>query len=364
LAGRRIRLACQCSLHRHLAARKGRIQDAQIGSGTMGGGYNKRHVKATTSSWQRLLEGEDLDGSRWDRVQFVKCDDLEVPEHGRVEVTNEGFYPSEATFKCFGARMLTGSRSSKCDFNGRWDATGSTTRRCWTLLEMLVIASVIFVAEVILFGGYYFCVMVPRDKTAPPLTATSFIPEDFHRRWTNEFIFDARDEASTQMQCFLVCPCCRLADTWRSAGQLPYHVGIIVTQVFCALTPCIGAYFRGNMRERFAIPGSRIADFLQWLCCFPFAAAQEARHVADVCHAAFFEEEAMRKENERRAEQERKHKEEIEHKTQGSRKQGGKSDTMDKAMLSLDVTRTSVLQGEFNFEPGTEKNGENGNNTV
>jgi len=321
--------------------------------------------EATTSSWQRVLTGSGLEGSRWDKVQFVKCEELEVPEHGRVEVSNGGFYPSEAKFSCGGAHILSGFSTSSCDASGKWSDFGASARRCWTLMEILIFVSTVIAIEILLFGSYYYCVMVPRDAT---LTMTSFIPEDLHRQWTTEFIFEAREEAAPQMRCFLACPCCRLADTWRAAGLLPYHFGALVTQFFCIFTPCIGAYFRGLIRDRFVIPGTRTADLLQWICCLPFAAAQEAKQMEDVCHASFHEEEAMRKEAGRKADIERKQKEEDEAEKQGRKAEG---DSAGKALQDLTsaigkptgraskerahvhrehTRKTSVLQGCFEFK--------------
>jgi len=108
-------------------------------------------------------------------------------------------------------------------------------------------------------------------------------------------ISDVKDDPNRTLNWFMCCPCCRLADTWHGAGQLPYHFGILLTQLLFPFLPCVGAYFRGAIRGRFSIRASRLSDLVTWLLCMPLAASQEAKHIDMLCAIASEEQETMRR---------------------------------------------------------------------
>merc|ERR1712100_291266 len=110
----------------------------------------------------------------------------------------------------------------------------------------------------------------------------------------------------------LLAPCCRLADTWHSVGQVNYFIGVWIPQLCCPLLPCIAAYFRNQMRRRFLVKGSITRDLFLWICCIPCVATQEAKHVDHMCDIAEEEAEVMRRSEERKKEKEKRIREEIE----------------------------------------------------
>jgi len=249
-----------------------------------------------TNAWEPVLLGRGLEGSRWDTLQFVTCAALEDPERGQVKVSNFGFYPSEATFTCSGMRIMAGARTLQCLPDGSWQGEPPT---CYAMLQLIVILSVVLVVDAAAFIGYYYCVILRR---APPLQPGTFIPEESMYRWSHELLADVKDDPKLTCLQFLFCPCCRVADTWRSMGQLPFSYGAPLLHLFLPLLPCLGTYFRQTTRARLNIRGSRLGDFVVWLCCCPCAAVQEAR-VADVLVVVCAEEaEAMRQDRLRKRE--------------------------------------------------------------
>lgn len=262
--------------------------------------------------WQRVLRGSGLGSGRWDAIRFVYCGPLQAPENGRVVITNDGYYPSEATFSCTGAQVFSGFPKITCSPEGDWYSLGESGRRCWTLTEMIICMVAFFVFELLVFGGYYFFRVLPKDKTAPPLTTESFIPEENQRGWTNDFLLDLQEETRPHLLWCIFCPCCRLADTWRGAGLVPYATSAVLTQLCCVFIPCMGAWLRASIRERLEISSRRSTDFAQWICCCCCAAAQEAKHVDDICEIALREGSALQRDLEKKAQLEAKARERVE----------------------------------------------------
>lgn len=239
--------------------------------------------EASTFEWQTVLRGTGMEGGRWDRIRFVKCADLKTPSYGTVEVTNNGFYPSEGRFSCRGARMLTGLRDVECRPDGTWNILAEASLRCWSLMEGITIIFCVVVLELFAFAAYYWTVIVQNDEIAKPIDADSIFPEDQPLKWNNDIMVDAMERAQKQMRCCICCPCCRLADTWRGVGLLSYPWGAFITQVGCCCIPCIGAHMRGRIRARFQIYSSaRFSDLAWWLLCCVFSAVQEAKHVDEM----------------------------------------------------------------------------------
>eukprot|EP00927_Polykrikos_kofoidii_P016070 TRINITY_DN17208_c0_g1_i1.p1 TRINITY_DN17208_c0_g1~~TRINITY_DN17208_c0_g1_i1.p1 ORF type:complete len:506 (+),score=63.09 TRINITY_DN17208_c0_g1_i1:174-1691(+) len=262
--------------------------------------------------WQPVLQGENLDGHRWDTVNFVRCATLQPPDYGRVEITNGGFFPSEATFQCGAARLFVGTKRSRCLADGSWTAQNAN---CWSLLELMIVASALFALELSGLTLYYYRVMLPR---APPMHMNSPLPEEFQRTW----LFEIRESVQPKIPILVVCcPCMRLADTWHGAGLLPYYFGVWVVQLLLPIVPCIGAFFRIVIRHRFGIPGRVANDFCVWLFCCPFAATQEARHVDRMC--ILTEEERICQHNEKERKQNREQKLEQQVETVREKQQSG-----------------------------------------
>lgn len=111
-----------------------------------------------------------------------------------------------------------------------------------------------------------------------------------------------RDDPNYTFLTFICCPCCRVADTWRGLGQVPFKVGAPLLHFLLPLLPCIGAFVRGNLRHRLGIPGTRFSDLTAWLCCLPCAAVQEAKTADIICQICEEEAMAMRQDQERRRE--------------------------------------------------------------
>merc|ERR1712187_844671 len=64
--------------------------------------------------------------------------------------------------------------------------------------------------------------------------------------------------------------------------------------------PCLGAYFRAQIRERFSIDGRFYADLIHWICCCPCVATQEAKHLDFMCMLAEEERVVQEQEAERK----------------------------------------------------------------
>merc|ERR1712046_182541 len=95
-------------------------------------------------------------------ISFTLCNPLQAPEHGRVVITNGGYYPSHATFTCSGARLMVGANSQSCQEDGVWPENVPT---CWPAIALVILVSGTFALELICFGTYYF--QVVRSKPPP-----------------------------------------------------------------------------------------------------------------------------------------------------------------------------------------------------
>jgi len=245
--------------------------------------------------WISVMRGTGLDGDRWDTVRFTKCSDLEAPANGRLSISNGGYYPAEATFTCNGARLLGGSSTQQCLEDGSWPAA---SKRCWSLMEMIIAVTAFGTFEFVAFALYFYFVV---SRKPGPLTVSSFIADENLGHWSTELGQGIEDkEGRAPLLWCLFCPCCRLAETWRGMGLVAFQLGGLIPQVCIAFLPCIGAWLRGNMRIRFNIEGTRSRDFLTWLCCMPCAAAQEARMQELMCELAAMEQAAMHADEERK----------------------------------------------------------------
>lgn len=256
------------------------------------------------SGWKDVLRGEGLGGSRWNAIRFVKCKDLAIPNQGTVQVTNSGYYPSEARFTCNGIRLMAGQDTSVCSIDGDWSQQAP---RCWAALELIAIATgVALLVFFWSFAYYRFVVM----KKPPALEVGTFIPGDSLGEWTTALLDDFTSDQKTILQC-LFCPCCRIADTWSQAGLLPYQFGLCLQQACCLCLPCIGALFRQRLRQRFLIRReSTVTDFASWIflsCC---SVVQEAKQVDSLCVVAC-EEEIAKNAAEKRKEEDDKRRAEA-----------------------------------------------------
>lgn len=274
----------------------------------------------SAGSWHDVLKGDQLAGESWDTVSFTICQTLPIPEYGRVEVSNGGYYPSEAKFTCSGARILLGADRQSCRVDGTWPEEIPT---CWAAIALVVLISGSFTIELVAFGTYYY--MVVRHKP-PPLASTTFLPDDELYKFNSHEIYGVRDVPEDDgsetpppnyLMHALLFPCCRIADTWHAVGQVHYFVGVWVVQLCCPFLPCIGTFFRGQMRQRFQIKGACSRDFLLWIFCIPCVVTQEAKHVDHMCDVAEEEAEVMRRAEERKQEKERRIRDEIEAKNAG-----------------------------------------------
>lgn len=250
--------------------------------------------------WEPVLLGSRLDGGRWDQMRFVQCDYMPAPEYGRVQISNLGYYPSDATFSCSGMRILTGLRTFSCGTDGTW---GGSPPRCWAILEVSIFIAVVLVLDVAAFMGYYFCVIT---RKASPIEGMSYIPEENMGEWSQDLFGACTDpKARTQQHAllqFFLCPCCRVADTWHGMGQLPFAWGAPLLHLFFPLLPCLGALVRGSMRDRLHIRATRMADLFVWVFCIPCVAVQEARTSDAVCTTCAEEIEAMKQDRLKREE--------------------------------------------------------------
>lgn len=236
------------------------------------------------SGWKDVLRGEGLGGSRWNAIRFVKCKDLAIPNEGNVQVSNSGYYPSEARFTCNGIRLMAGQDTSVCSIDGDWSVQPP---RCWAALEIIAIATGVTLGAFFWGSAYYRFVVA---KKPPALQHDTFIPSDSLGDWTATLKDDCTSDNKTFLQC-LFCPFCRIADTWSQAGLLPYRFGVCLQQACCVCLPCIGAYFRHKLRQRFVIRReSTVTDFASWIFLICCAAVQEAKQVDSLCVVAFEEE--------------------------------------------------------------------------
>jgi len=253
-------------------------------------------TSASQGQWMGVMRGSSLEGQRWDTVRFIKCATIVPPTDGRVAITNGGFYPSEAAFECNGAQIYGGISKTRCLEDGTWYRAA---QRCWSLLEIFIATAVFTSAQVGALSYYYFRVM---GRRAPALHKTSYISDESLGRWTTDMFQGFHQRPRRILFTVLFCPCMRLADTWHSAGLLKYYFGIWIPQCFFPVLPCVGAYFRGNIRDRFQIQGTCFHDLLLWTCCCPCSATQEAKHVDEMC--ALAEEERIVQESEQRRKRE------------------------------------------------------------
>lgn len=226
-----------------------------------------------SSSWDGVLQGSLLDGGRWETVQFTRCQEILPPDEGHVEISNGGFYPSEATFTCAGARILGGSQTEVCFEDGSWSGSGAP--RCWALMEIIIAGAALVVLWLFIVGIY---VCVEYSQKPPVLQATTFLGYDTSGTWSSAAFADFRSDPRT-VALVVCCPLCRIADTWHGAGQVQFRYGLTCTHCCCCLLPMLGACQRTNLRDRFRIKGSKLKDTILWLLCCLCAAVQEAKHV-------------------------------------------------------------------------------------
>ncbi|CAK9110672.1 Hypothetical protein (Fragment) [Durusdinium trenchii] len=237
-----------------------------------------------TEEWVTVLRGHQLQGGRWDALHFVQCAPLAAPNYGSVRLTNNGLYPSEATFTCKGIRPLTGSGTSVCGSDGQWSDTPPT---CWEAIHFIAVISAVLAIDASAFVIYYRCYVVDQPK---PLNDESIIPQDYLGKWNSELLGDFTAEPKL-MTVTVLCPCCRIAHTWQQAGRVAFQLAICVPHLFFCCLPCIGTYFRNSLRQRFSIRrrSSTLLDCCAWTflpCC---AAVQEAKMVDAMCVVAYEE---------------------------------------------------------------------------
>jgi len=260
--------------------------------------------------WQGVLRGSQLGGDRWEQIYFTQCPAPDPPAHGRVAITNRGFHPSVATYQCSGARILGGSGQQECLSDGTWSGGAP---RCWAAIEIVILATAVVALEVAAAALYYYFVVKSKP---PPLEARTFIPEEYLGKWSTHEIWGIREKLTEEeaegdaekpkslLLPVLLCPCCRIAETWRSAGEIPYKVGVWLAQCLLPVLPCLAGFFRLQMRKRFNIKGSILRDVFLWTCCIPCIIHQEAKHVDTLCDLAAEEAEVMRQNEQRRRDRE------------------------------------------------------------
>merc|ERR1712151_1286017 len=100
------------------------------------------------------------------------------PADGRVVISNDGFYPSEALFECAGARFYGGTSMLQCLPDGTWT---DEAQRCWSMLEVFVMFSIGLLTELLCFLVYYLRVIA---RKAPPLSQMSFISDESKEGWS------------------------------------------------------------------------------------------------------------------------------------------------------------------------------------
>jgi len=238
------------------------------------------------AEWRDVLQADGLLGTKWDTVGFVTCDDLPPPEFGTVQITNNGYYPSEATFTCKGIRTLSGATSSSCNIDGTWSEEAP---RCWAAIEFIGAGTAALFVEFLLFA-LYFRLVIMRKPAA--LKKDDFIPEDMLYKWQADLLHDYQEDGNAAAMC-LCCPCCTIADTWHHAGLLHFQWGIWLPQFCCCCLPCIASRYRTAIRERVAIrTETTYTDILAWIFCSCCAAVQEAKHIDALCTVAHEEEES------------------------------------------------------------------------
>lgn len=245
--------------------------------------------------WEGVLRGFGLLGKEWQTVRFVKCEPLAPPDGGRVDITNNEFYPAEASFFCTGARFYIGKAKEQCLSEGQWSGQAS---QCVSMFQAFILVAIFIFIETIAFGIYYLCVVSHR---APPLHGKSAIPEESQHHWNSDLVrgFFSQPRMPAVLSCF--CPCIRLAHTWHGSGVMKYHFGVWVTQCICVCMPCVGGFMRNAFRDRVSIyTESIVDDFAVWFFCWPCAATQEARHVDAMTELAEDERIVQEREAERR----------------------------------------------------------------
>eukprot|EP00746_Dinoflagellata_sp_MGD_P023698 gnl/MRDRNA2_/MRDRNA2_155584_c0_seq1.p1 gnl/MRDRNA2_/MRDRNA2_155584_c0~~gnl/MRDRNA2_/MRDRNA2_155584_c0_seq1.p1 ORF type:complete len:453 (+),score=68.82 gnl/MRDRNA2_/MRDRNA2_155584_c0_seq1:78-1436(+) len=207
----------------------------------------------------------------YSQLYLIPCEPLEIPSGGAREVTNDGYYPSTATYSCGGINFLGGDEVRECQQDGAW--TGEEPR-CWAPFELVSIAAGCLGFEFLIVLTYFLLVI---SRKPPRLNATTFIPPEHLGKWTSDAMSNFQDEQD-MLCCVACCPICRIADTWHTAGLLFYPWGVILNS-FIVCIPCMGMIFRRMIRDRFGIRDHWYNDVVMWCCFLPCAAAQEAKHV-------------------------------------------------------------------------------------
>mmetsp|Transcript_30368 Transcript_30368/g.97786 ORF Transcript_30368/g.97786 Transcript_30368/m.97786 type:complete len:122 (-) Transcript_30368:825-1190(-) len=74
-------------------------------------------------------------------------------------------------------------------------------------------------------------------------------------------------------------PTRRLWRVSRDCGCSERDTAMLINSLLCAMFPCMGMYWRKQIRDAFSIQGSMSGDCFACACCFPCAAMQEAREI-------------------------------------------------------------------------------------
>lgn len=253
------------------------------------------HNETGDSEWRTILRGDAMKGGRWDVLRFVRCARLPHPTGSEVEVSNGGYYPSEATLQCgSGGGLILGPRTRRCDPNGVWS---DWWLKCWTPIEMIIILSCALGFDIGMIALYKKLSM---QGAPPPLNKKSFIAPTHKGTWTHSVIKGVGGGQRSALWQICCCFSCRVAQTWWAAGLLPFRYGVCFAQLCLPLVPLVGASFRGDIRLRLAIPGSRLLDLLQWICCGFCVAAQEAKHIDHICKKVDGDKEKMNEDAKRK----------------------------------------------------------------
>ncbi|CAE8700020.1 unnamed protein product, partial [Polarella glacialis] len=201
---------------------------------------------ASMAQWHGVLRGDGFASSQWETLRFVKCAALEPPESALIEVTNKGFFPSSATYSCGGVGILWGTGQRDCSPDGSWTLDAP---RCLPAIEVIAFATIAVLVDLLAIALYARFVMYRKPAF---LGKDSLIPSEHLARWDSSLIpHDEDDPHDLQgivtKQC-VICPCCRIADSWASAGVLPFAWGMCIQHVSFPCMPCIGAVLRSKLR--------------------------------------------------------------------------------------------------------------------
>ncbi|CAJ1454084.1 unnamed protein product [Effrenium voratum] len=133
-------------------------------------------------AWVDVLRGTGMQGGQWDTLRFVQCAPLAPPNFGSVRLTNNGLFPSEATFTCKGIRPMTGSSTSVCGPDGEWSEGPPA---CWEAVHFIAAFSLVALLDAVAFVVYYRCFVMQRPA---PLSEESMLPQDYLGQWNSDLI--------------------------------------------------------------------------------------------------------------------------------------------------------------------------------